>query len=110
MKRVFDMADYPQTAQTLIYLLSCAVNEKECKLQPDEIDFDGLYSLAKKHVLCSAVAFALESAGISEPRFTQAKLKAKRKLGLFDIERAKIADKLNEAGIWFLPLKGFIKN
>ena len=102
------MANYPDTAWTLIYLLSCAVNENECKLKPDEIDFDGLYLLASNHVLCSAVAYALESAGISEGRFEQAKLKAKRRLGLFDLEREKIGTMLNEAGIWFLPLKGIV--
>lgn len=102
------MADYPETARTLVYLLSCAVNEKECELRPDEIDLDGLYSLAQKHVLCSAVAFALESAGIEDRRFTQTKLKAKRKIGLFDIERVKLFDKLNEAGIRYLPLKGIV--
>ena len=102
------MTDYSKTARTLIYLLSCAVSEKECELKSDEIDFDGLYSLAKRHSLCSAAAFALESAGINEPRFTQAKVKAKRKLALFDIERVKIYQKLNDAGIWFAPLKGIV--
>lgn len=105
---MIDMEDYYKTAQMFVYLLSCAVNEKKSELKADEIDFDGLYSLAHKHVLCAAVAFALESAGIIEPRFEQAKLKAKRKLGLFDIERKMIYQKLNEAGIWFAPLKGIV--
>lgn len=99
---------YPETARILIYLLACAINEKECKIKPDQVDFEALYALAQKHAVCSAVAFALESAGIEERRFTQAKLKAKRKLGLFDIEREKIFEKLTEAGIWYLPLKGIV--
>ena len=102
------MADYSKTAETLIYLISCAVNKKKCELKPGEIDFDGLYLLAKRHFLCAAVSFALESAGIEERRFTQARLKSMRKLGLFDIERGKICEKLNEAGIWHLPLKGIV--
>ena len=102
------MADYSKTAETLIYLISCAVNKKKCELKPGEIDFDGLYLLAKRHFLCAAVSFALESAGIEERRFTQARLKSMRKLGLFDIERGKICEKLNEAGIWYLPLKGIV--
>jgi len=97
-----------KTAQTLLYLLSCAVNAEECKLKPDEIDFDGLYSLAAKHGLSSVVAFALESAGISERRFVQAKLKTKRRLGLLDIERENIYKKMSEAGIWYAPLKGIV--
>lgn len=102
------MADYSKTAETLIYLISCAVNKKKCELKPGELDFDGLYLLAKRHFLCAAVSFALESAGIEERRFTQARLKSMRKLGLFDIERGKICEKLNEAGIWYLPLKGIV--
>ncbi len=102
------MAEYSKTAQTLIYLLSCAVNKTKCELKPGEIDFDGLYLLAQKHVLCSAVAFALESAGMNERRFTQARLKAKRKNGLFDIERRRIYEMLNEKGVWYLPLKGIV--
>ena len=102
------MADYSKTAETLIYLISCAVNKKKCELKPGELDFDGLYLLAKRHFLCAAVSFALESAGIEERRFTQARLKSMRKLGLFDIERGKICEKLNEAGIWHLPLKGIV--
>lgn len=102
------MADYSKTAETLINLISCAVNKKKCELKPGEIDFDGLYLLAKRHFLCAAVSFALESAGIEERRFTQARLKSMRKLGLFDIERGKICEKLNEAGIWYLPIKGIV--
>ncbi|MER2081158.1 MAG: nucleotidyltransferase family protein [Ruminococcus sp.] len=102
------MTNYSQTARTLIYLLSCAVNEKECGRKPGETELGGLYSLAKQHGLSAAVAFALEGAGISERRFEQARLKAKRKLGLFDIERVKVYQRLNEAGIRFLPLKGIV--
>ena len=102
------MTNYSQTARTLIYLLSCAVNEKECGRKPGETELGGLYSLAKQHGLSAAVAFALEGAGISERRFEQAKLKAKRRLGLFDVERKKVFHRLNEAGIRFLPLKGIV--
>lgn len=102
------MTDYSDTARTLVYLLSCAVNEKKCDLKAEEIDCDKLYSLSESHGLCAVVAFALDSAGIEDRRFTQAKLKAKRKLGLFDIERAELYKKLNEADIWYLPLKGIV--
>ena len=99
------MTDYSKTARTLIYLLSCAVSEKECELKSDEIDFDGLYSLAKRHSLCSAAAFALESAGINEPRFTQAKVKAKRKLALLDMQYGFIKSYMVYTQPFFLALK-----
>lgn len=102
------MTDFSETARTLVYLLSCAVNDTECSLDGEKINLYDLYLLAKNHGLCSVTAFALESAGIRERQFEQAKLKAKRKLGLFDIERTKLFERLNEAGIWYLPLKGIV--
>ena len=102
------MADSFHTAQAQLYLLSCAVNSTICERKPDEFDFDGLHAFAEQHAVCSAVAFALESAGIREHRFEQAKLKTKRKLALFDIERQTIFRRFNEADIRYAPLKGIV--
>ena len=51
---------------------------------------------------------ALESAGVKEPAFTQAKGKAIRKVAAFDIEREAVLHKLEEAKIWYMPLKGSV--
>ena len=58
--------------------------------------------------MLAVTAFALNKIGIREPNFEQAKTKALRKLALFDIERKKIFDALNNAEIWHCPLKGII--
>ncbi|MBR1482484.1 MAG: nucleotidyltransferase family protein [Ruminococcus sp.] len=96
-------------AKDVIYLLSCAVNEqapdKERVLQ---MDLAEVYRLSEEHMLTAAVAFALEQV-ITLPRaFDQAKKKAIRKLALFEVERAAIARELENAGIWYLPLKGVL--
>lgn len=98
-----------KTANDLIYLLSCAVNnqipDKEKCLK---MDFEKLYKLAKFHSLCSITASALEQADLIIPDFVQAKKKAIRKLSLFDIERRAILNEFEKTGIWYLPLKGIL--
>ena len=68
-------------------LCACAVNGEI----PDAdwirgMDLDLLYKAAKQHLLTAVVGYALESAGIHDHAFLQAKAKAMRKLGLMDAE------------------------
>ena len=96
-------------AMDLIYLVSCAVNEKT----PDaervrQMDLPEVYRLSQRHMLTAAVAFALETIMPLPHAFDQAKKKAIRKLSLFDIERTAILHELDAAGIWHLPLKGIL--
>ena len=103
------MAELSTLQSTWLNLLICALNRKQpdkeqlLKTNPQE-----LYQLADAHSMLSITAFALNSIGIHEPHFEQAKTKALRKLALFDIERQNIYRELNHAGIWFCPLKGII--
>ena len=98
-----------KAAQDLIYLLSCAVNntkpdsERCAAMEPED-----LYGLAEYHGVASAAAHALERTAELPRSFDQAKKKAIRKLALFDIERAKILDALEQSGVWYMPLKGII--
>lgn len=103
------MAELSQLKKTWIYLVSCVLNNE----QPDrelvlKTDPRQLYTLAKAHSMLAVTAFALNKIGIREPNFEQAKTKALRKLALFEIERKKIFDALNNAEIWHCPLKGII--
>ena len=94
---------------TWLYLIACALNndkpdkERILRLNPKE-----LYVLANAHSMLSVTAFALNAAGIHEKHFDEAKAKAIRKLGLFELERGKIFDELNKLGIWHMPLKGIL--
>ncbi len=93
----------------IVYLCACAVNG----IKPDisalgSINTEDLFEMARKHQISSAVGMALESAGIKEECFTQAIAQAMRKNALLDADRANVLAALEEAGIWYMPLKGAI--
>ncbi|MCR5294399.1 MAG: nucleotidyltransferase family protein, partial [Lachnospiraceae bacterium] len=95
--------------EDLIWLLSCAVNGRV----PEEerlrnVDLDLLYRESARHMLTAAAAYALESAGIRDQRFVQARAKAVRKLALMDAEMEELFGRLEEEGIWYMPLKGAV--
>ena len=93
----------------LIYLVSCAVKESVPeKDRVEALDLPALYTVAERHMLTAAVAYALESAGIHDPAFTQAKAKAMRKIALMDADMEAIFAEMDAAGIWHMPLKGAV--
>lgn len=101
--------EYRQSCMDVVYLASCAVKGKT----PDGdrvagMDLNNLYTAAERHLLTAITAMALECAGVSDELFTQAKGNAIRKVVLFDIERDVVLSKLEEAGIWYMPLKGAV--
>lgn len=101
--------EYRTASENMIYLVSCAVNETiPDKNRIKSMNLPTLYKAADRHLLTAAVAFALESAGIFDPAFTQAKAKAIRKVALMDAEMAGIFAKMEDAGIWYMPLKGSV--
>ena len=96
-----------QAVQDMIWLASCAVNG----LTPDAsrvetMDIKALYKTARRHMMTAITAMALESAGIRDADFTQEKGRAIRKNAALDEERAAICARFEEAGIWYMPLKG----
>ncbi len=98
-----------KTAMDLIYLVSCAVNN----LIPDaqrccEMDDDAVYSLANRHMLSAAAACALEKVMPLPRHWFNAKGNSKRRLIIFQAERARLLEALDERGIRYLPLKGII--
>ncbi len=91
------------------YLAACAVNgETPDPARVEKMDPEALYDAADRHLLTGIVAMALESAGLRDPAFTQAKGKAIRKVAVFDVERSAVLRALEEAGIWYAPLKGCV--
>ena len=72
----------------VVYLAACAVDGTA----PDAsrvvgMDLQALYQSANRHLLTGITAMALESAGVRDEMFTQAKGKAIRKVAAFDVER-----------------------
>ncbi len=101
--------EYRAAVLDVAYLAACAVNGTV----PDaewvgQMDLETLYQAADRHLLTGITAMALESAGVKDAAFTQAKGKAIRKVAAFDVERAAVLAKLEEAGIWHMPLKGSV--
>ena len=98
-----------KVADDLVYLAACAVNgQVPEKSRTDRMDLSLVYEAAQEHKLASAAGMALESAGIRHKDFVQATAKAMRKNALLDADRAELVRKLEEAGIWYMPLKGAI--
>ena len=109
MSEVLDNAGERKRFSDLIYLAGCAVNE----VQPDRerikmMDLDAVRDEADRHMLGAAAAFALESAGFRDARTSLVIASAVRKAAVFDRERKIILEKLEEAAVWYLPLKGAV--
>ena len=93
----------------VIYLCSCAVNGVEAeKARIEQMDLHALYHTAQRHMLTAVVARALAAAGVRNPAFIMAEARAVRQTVLMDTEQEKILDRLEEAGIWYMPLKGAV--
>ena len=101
--------EYRKAAYDLIYLSFCAIHgvvpEKE---RVKQLDLELLYKVADHQMMTAITALSLESAGIKNEVLTQAKGKAIRKEVLLDAERKSVQEKLEEAGIWYMPLKGAV--
>ncbi|MBR1764083.1 MAG: nucleotidyltransferase family protein [Ruminococcus sp.] len=101
--------DYKQSAYYLFYLIRCVLKNKIPTLDKiEKMNLSQIYSVAKAHSLTAIAAYALESAGITDERFRQAKGKSMRKNATMDIERERIFAEFEKSGIWYMPLKGII--
>ena len=107
-----DKNTYRSTALKMLDLVRCAVNGEVPsvqEIQPEELE--NLFKVCQRHILTACTAYALESAGIRDQQFTQAKEKAIRKNIILEAECKKILQKLEENQIWYIPLKGaLLKN
>jgi len=93
----------------LLYLCRCAVNNQIPESsRVSEMNIELLYKTARFHTLTAVTAYALESAGITDHNFEQAKEKAMRKNMFLDLERKKLFKYFEETGIWYMQLKGTV--
>ena len=101
--------EYKTAIKNVIYLSSCAVKgEMPNRERVNGMNLAQLYFAAAKHQLVVAVAFALESAGVTDASFSQAKFMAIRKLMLMDADMNRLFTEMEQAGIWYMPLKGAV--
>ena len=100
---------FHKNAYDMIYLTRCAMDGK--KPDPEhlqDLNLEELFEVCEKHTMTACVAYALESAGIRDNRFSQAKEKSIRKNVLLDADRKKVLSRLEQEKIWYMPLKGAI--
>ncbi len=104
-----EMSEFRRNAADMIYLTACAINGRKPKQERiEKLDLPKLFEVCQKHILTACTAYALESAGVKDNEFTQAKEKAIRKNIILDAERGKILRRLEAEKIWYMPLKGSI--
>lgn len=100
---------YRATVDQIVYLAACAIDGTvPDRKRIDVENLDGLYKVAEHQLLTGITAIALKRAGIRDARFQEAGSKAIRKVLLLDTERQAVERCLEEAGIWYLPLKGSV--
>ena len=98
-----------QYAYYMIYLIRCVLhNKKPSNEKISKMDLAMLYEYAVDQSLAAIVAYALESAGIDDKDFEEAKNKAICKNIMFDAERMNILAELEKEHIWYMPLKGVL--
>lgn len=93
----------------MIYLASCVLNGAA----PDRekvrrMDLDKLYVMAMRHSMGAITSCALQEAGENDPRFWNRKMTVCVRNRTVDQEREAILHELEEAGIWYMPLKGLV--
>ena len=100
-----------QEALHLIQLASAVVNRTTCEIEDiHDVDLEALHHLSASHNLTALVDAALKTLGMDEGPFCGTLAISARRELLFDSERKIILARLEQAGIWYLPLKGiFLK-
>ncbi len=101
--------EYRTAIRDVVELVRCAVNGTVPEAERvAAMDLPALFAAAEKHMLTAAAGMALRSAGIRDEAFVQAVAKAQRKNALLDADRAALLERLEQAGIWYMPLKGAV--
>ena len=109
MQKGFSEQQYIESAHDLIYILSCALNAQT----PDSakigaMNLHSMFITAKRHMLSSLAAFGLEKVGIQNHDFMQARMKAVRRYVLVEQDKHSVTQALEDAKIWYMPLKGSV--
>ncbi len=98
-----------QEYRDLIYLASCAVNDAVPeKTRVDKMNLEALERVAAFHKMDALAAYALVNAGVQNAFCAEAIDGAIRREILWDQERQAVYGALEEAKIWFMPLKGSV--
>lgn len=95
--------------EELLYLIRCVLrSEKPAASRLEAMDLNIIKMLARDHSLDGMLAAALEQAGLSDEWTRDALGNAIRKVMILDQARVELVTRLEEAGIWYMPLKGVL--
>ncbi len=101
--------------QTFIYLTACAVTDTAPVLE--QTDFDALWDMAQMHNMTALTAKTLQGTEVFRNASQEEKKRWNDRLNgsikktmLFNAERKKLFNFLEEHKIWYMPLKGAIIN
>lgn len=105
------MAYLKKEVEYLIHLLSCAINEKQVRLQ-EGVDYSELLSLARKHQIYNIIFPLINNlecvSDEDKQKFRNYNLSEISRMLVVNNERNRIYDMLDENGIKYMPLKGLI--
>ena len=98
----------------LIYLAACVVNDRKPdrtvieKLKSENGLLTELIFLSRQHQMSALIAAALVKTEVHNNVLIQERARAVCLERTFDHDRKKITEELENAGIWYMPLKGVI--
>ncbi len=94
----------------MIYLAACGVNQRKPDIEYlQKMNMEWLYKLCHAHQIDALTGMTIIQAGEELPKEWNEQIgKAIRKNILFDAERAKILQFMEQNEIWYLPLKGIV--
>lgn len=103
------MTSISKTEAAFIELIRCALEDRT----PDQTEemLAEVFPLAKKQSLSALTYLAVSKLPIKNEitaKWREENLKAIRKQAMFDAERAKVYEMLENIGSWYMPLKGLI--
>lgn len=104
-----DRVAFLQRMTTVSYLAGCAVREEV----PDVgginlVDCDEIIYVARTNTLAAVTARALQSAGVSTPQITEEAARGMWVTSQLEADWQRIRSQLEEAGIWYCPVKGAV--
>jgi len=100
---------YADAVKDVIYLVSCAVNEIiPDRNRVDLMNIDLVYQIAKKQLLTAIISYALESSGYKSEVTSSEIAMSIRKTVIMEKEKEEVLQKMEDAGIWYMPLKGTV--
>jgi len=99
------------TGRYLLELMKAGLLDSKAPEKPDEISWDSIYKLAKKHSVESIMVYGMETLDNKPPREMWEQLKNLPQYvtyrGLrYEVEREHILKEMKEAGLSYMPLKG----